>query len=446
MPVREHARLARAGAGEDQQRPLAVRDGLALGLVEALEQVRRCARRRRRPACTLEGTSGERRCDRLARMAACPTRSARRCAQIAATRALGARSTTSALGGARRPAPPPAARPRAPLPRGLAARTSPRTSLTLDAINFGSGWFPTLRKRPGLVRLLHGRLGAGRPLPRGTGRGRTPSCARMRRRRGRRRARPGPRDHELMALYAQALRELGALPRRARRARRSSPQADGSAERARRAARATGMPLLRRPRLLQARADRGRRPRARRASPTFDDLDRLTIFADNLVPHVLRVRRRARATTPRSRRTSTPGELLRAGPAGARDPRLRRARLRAARRAHWASRRATLDVRLWNRGQDAAVQGAPAPPLPQRLLLIARPGSASGRQFEPRASAAAAGRPRERRAGRAATAGALRRRAAGATVGVACAGGRRARRASSATRSSSSREPRRPAR
>ena len=30
-PVRQHARLAAAGAGEDQQRPVAVRDGLPLG-------------------------------------------------------------------------------------------------------------------------------------------------------------------------------------------------------------------------------------------------------------------------------------------------------------------------------------------------------------------------------------------------------------------------------
>ena len=37
-PVREHARLARAGAREDQQRPFAVRDGVALGRVQALEE------------------------------------------------------------------------------------------------------------------------------------------------------------------------------------------------------------------------------------------------------------------------------------------------------------------------------------------------------------------------------------------------------------------------
>jgi hypothetical protein len=37
--VREHARLARAGAGEDQQRPLAVHDGVALGRVETRQQL-----------------------------------------------------------------------------------------------------------------------------------------------------------------------------------------------------------------------------------------------------------------------------------------------------------------------------------------------------------------------------------------------------------------------
>ena len=34
----QDARLAAAGAGKDQQRPLAVGDGLALGLVESLQQ------------------------------------------------------------------------------------------------------------------------------------------------------------------------------------------------------------------------------------------------------------------------------------------------------------------------------------------------------------------------------------------------------------------------
>ena len=38
--------------------------------------------------------------------------------------------------------------------------------LVLDSVNFGSGWFPTLRKRPGDVGLLHGRVVADRFLAR----------------------------------------------------------------------------------------------------------------------------------------------------------------------------------------------------------------------------------------------------------------------------------------
>jgi len=38
-PVRQHARLAAARAGQDQQRPLAVRDRLPLGLVQALQEL-----------------------------------------------------------------------------------------------------------------------------------------------------------------------------------------------------------------------------------------------------------------------------------------------------------------------------------------------------------------------------------------------------------------------
>src|SRR4051812_50228429 len=37
-PVGEHARLARPGPGEDEQRPLPVQNGFALGLVQPLKQ------------------------------------------------------------------------------------------------------------------------------------------------------------------------------------------------------------------------------------------------------------------------------------------------------------------------------------------------------------------------------------------------------------------------
>ena len=90
-----------------------------------------------------------------------------------------------------------------------------------------------------------------------------------------------------MRLYAQALRDLGRFLGD-RSALDLVEQAGGSAERlatllARRHA------LLRRP---AASTSARRSSRATSRSPgvaEFHDLDRLTIFADNLVPHVLRV-------------------------------------------------------------------------------------------------------------------------------------------------------------
>ena len=63
----------------------------------------------------------------------------------------------------------------------------------------------------------------------------------------------------------------------------------------------------------QARPDRRRRPRTAPAWPASHDLDRLTMFADNLVPHVLRLdgvlrfdpRARRRASTRERAASST---------------------------------------------------------------------------------------------------------------------------------------------
>src|SRR4051794_38000823 len=79
--------------------------------------------------------------------------------------------------------------------------------LTLDAINFGSGWFPTLRKRPGCSGYytvswsLAARWRAHGPW----------SNAELRRLEADEVAEVlgQERGHELMALYAQALRQLG---------------------------------------------------------------------------------------------------------------------------------------------------------------------------------------------------------------------------------------------
>ena len=157
--------------------------------------------------------------------------------------------------------------------------------LTLDAINFGSGWFPTLRKRPGcsgyftIAWALADRLRADGPWSQRELRAMGPAAVAH--------VLGQDPDHELMALYARALRQLGALlgersAMRGDRGRRRLGRAAGRAARGRDGD-------VRRRRLLQARPDHAERPRAGRRRPTFDDLDRLTIFADNLVPHVLRV-------------------------------------------------------------------------------------------------------------------------------------------------------------
>ena len=143
-------------------------------------------------------------------------------------------------------------------------RTVARYLLTLDAINFGSGWFPTLRKRPGPLRLRDDRAALRRALPR----------ARAVDQRAAARARPPRRsppssasraDHELMALYAQALRALGRWLGE-RTVLEAIAAAGGSAE-ALAAALAAAMAMFARPRLLQARPDRARRTSRSPASP-----------------------------------------------------------------------------------------------------------------------------------------------------------------------------------
>jgi hypothetical protein len=154
--------------------------------------------------------------------------------------------------------------------------------LTLDSINFGSGWFPTLRKRPGssgyytVAWALADRFRARGPW----------SNEELRRLGAAEVAGVLGQDagHELMRLYARALRDLGAWL-----GERTALEAVdvGSAELLP-ASLADGMPYF---------DDRGFWKRAQivpndlalAGVAEFPDLDRLTIFADNLVPHVLRV-------------------------------------------------------------------------------------------------------------------------------------------------------------
>jgi hypothetical protein len=155
--------------------------------------------------------------------------------------------------------------------------------LTLDAINFGSGWFPTLRKRPGrsgyftVAAGLADRFRAAGPWsPAELRELDAPTVAEV--------LGQDP-DHELIELYVRALDQLGQFWGE-RSAVEVVEAAGGSAERLAEQV-AGGMPFF---------EDHGFYKRAQilphdlvlAGVAEFPDVDRLTVFADNLVPHVLR--------------------------------------------------------------------------------------------------------------------------------------------------------------
>jgi hypothetical protein len=224
--------------------------------------------------------------------------------------------------------------------------------LVLDAVNFGSGWFPTLRKRSGssgyftVAWAIADRFRAEGAWTAGQLRGmRTEEIADTLGQR---------RDHELMALYAQALRLLGRFLGR-RDALALVGEARGSAERLATML-ARGMAMF---------ADRGFYKRAQISAADlalagvarFRDLDRLTIFADNLVPHVLRCDGVLRYDERLAAQIDA-GRLL---SFGAQEREIRACALHAceliAARAGVSAHE--LDNWLWNRGQAPAYKERP---------------------------------------------------------------------------------------
>jgi hypothetical protein len=234
--------------------------------------------------------------------------------------------------------------------------------LALDAINFGSGWFPTLRKRldGGLpvggyftvawaltdyVRARH-TTEEGWALDGAWLRAvDTPTIAGI--------LGQAP-DHELMSLYAQALRDLGRFLGE-RRALEVVAQCEGSAEQLAQTL-ARGMAMF---------DDRGFYKRAQILAAdlalagvaNFADLDRLTIFADNLVPHVLRCEGILVYEESLAARIDA-GELL---PAGEAEREIRACAVHACELicARTGVPPRVLDHRLWNRGQALEYKARP---------------------------------------------------------------------------------------
>ena len=173
--------------------------------------------------------------------------------------------------------------------------------LTLDAVNFGSGWFPHLQKRPG----HSGYFTIAASLSDHFDQAGTMDCARMAKIRGEDCARifgqpPGQVPvSELMDLFAQAWREMAELLDA-----RFGGSFAGLVEAADHRAEAlveilASLPLYRDvehygdvevPFYKRAQITCADLAQAFSGSGLgrFEDLDELTLFADNLVPHVLR--------------------------------------------------------------------------------------------------------------------------------------------------------------
>jgi putative queuosine salvage protein len=224
--------------------------------------------------------------------------------------------------------------------------------LILDSINFGSGWFPTLRKRAGMSGYFtvassltdFWRSSGGWPVDEL----RALKADTVAEVLGQE---PG---HELMTLYAEALRALGRFLD-GRRALELVSSAGGSAERLA-SMLAAGMVFF---------DDAGFWKRAQivpndlalAGVAEFHDLDRLTIFADNLVPHVLRVDG-ALVYEPALAAHIDAGELL---PPGEEENEIRGCAVHAcellAVRLEMPAR--LLDVALWTKGQAPEYKAVP---------------------------------------------------------------------------------------
>jgi hypothetical protein len=214
------------------------------------------------------------------------------CAQIAA----GARSVRIDLDAvaAVAPAPAPQLDPERHYLEGEPADVADYM-LALDAINFGSGWFPSLRKRTADGKPVSGYFTVSWALTDHVRTHGPPTSAWL--------SQVGTveiaaildqhADLELMSLYAQALRALGRFlaerpvgpTGRASRALDLVEQAGGSAQRLAEML-AHGMAMFD-DRSFYKRAQIVPNDLALAGVAEFADLDRLTIFADNLVPHVL---------------------------------------------------------------------------------------------------------------------------------------------------------------
>ncbi len=248
--------------------------------------------------------------------------------------------------------------------------------LILDSINFGSGYFPALRKRSGLsgyftvAASLNDRFLRDGPLT-------AEQCVRLTVFECAEIFGQSPNNDAARALmkhFSVALNDLGRLVVRRYGGSFAALVEDAAGSAAKLVEMLAEMPYFR----DVAKYDEIEVPFYKRAQLTaadlflafggegfgrFEDLDRLTIFADNLVPHVLRVDKVLRYEPALAERIDE-GVLI---PAGSREEiEIRACALHAVEQlVEQLNQRglkvtaAELDYLLWNRGQQASYKARP---------------------------------------------------------------------------------------
>jgi hypothetical protein len=236
--------------------------------------------------------------------------------------------------------------------------------LCLDAINFGSGWWPTIRKRPGHSGYFT--IAAGLTERFRTAPWTAAALARLDAEEIAVALGQDPK-HPLMADYATALRDVGERVTGDHRGRFENvvDAAAGSA------VSLTGLlagwdafadtstyegrsvPFLKRAQIAAADIDRS-------GVAELRDLERLTAFADNLVPHVLRVDAVLRLDPALEARIEA-GELLAHG--SPEEVELRACAVHAIEQlaARTSLTPAEIDGVLWNRGSAPRYKSLPRP-------------------------------------------------------------------------------------
>jgi putative queuosine salvage protein len=255
----------------------------------------------------------------------------------------------------------PASSPPAPdLEPGAAPEARAAFGLQLNAINFGSGWFPTLRKPPGLSGFRTVEAALRRRGPWTAAELADVEIGEVARVLGQ------DPEHELMALFARALRELGAHVAGEHGGSFLALARSGGGSAVALAERLARLPMWH----DVSPYDGERVPFFKRAQiaaadlhlqglAPAHDLAALTLFADNLVPHVLRLDGVLELAPELQARIEREELIAHDSPE---EVEIRACALHAVEllvAAHGATTATAVDNALWHRGAGARYKAAP---------------------------------------------------------------------------------------